>query len=932
MLLELSFMNLIDNDVNDLFIVNKKNTDDYWLDRIQHLLMLNGSRLSIKKALSLVNINSDEIIETYLKKLIKSGILISKGNLWSENSEVLYYKQDFKLSSEIRNRIRDAVLTDNIPDPRDTVIINLMQACNLTHYLFSSQELVKSKQRIKLLSNLELIGQKIFSEIKILEGFTSEQTISELLDIKYNKSNAAAGGMTAVKSAIDNILSQTGIFKATTLLKNVNQKSGFDCPGCAWPDPDKKRSKFEFCENGVKSIASEATDLVITEEFFAKWSIDELLQQSDYWLEKQGRLIHPMILREGSQHYEPVTYSEAFKLIANKLFDLQTPQEAVFYTSGKASNESAFLFQLLARAFGSNNLSGSSNLCHDPSGKALINTLGFSKGTVGPDDFEIADAIYIFGQNPGSNHPRMLKSLVNAVKNGCEIVAVNPIIEPSLVNFSNPQDFSLIKNSSTKIASLYIQPKINGDLAFIKGIIKYIFEEDEKLSNIIDKKFVESNTSGYNELKDSIKSENWDYIVENSGVKKSEIEEAAKIYLHADKVIISWCLGITHHKNSVLTIQEIVNLLLLRGNIGKKGAGICPVRGHSSVQGNKTVGINSNIAPGIKSRLNQYYGINTPELQGLDAISSIQEMFNNNIKVFISLGGNLAAAAPDKDYTEKAFSKCDLTVMISTKLNRSHLITGKNAIILPCLARTEKDIKNGKLQSVSVEDLESIIRLSKGCVTPISNELQSDIEIISQIAKELFEDKNYSIPWERFAIDYNFIRENIIKVIPEFGIFNEINDEKKIYQLYNPIKDRNFLTDTKKAKFTINPISPIKLEHNQLLLMSIRSHDQFNTTIFGLNDRYRGIKNERKVVFLNSEDMKSMNLAAGQQVDIISNYDNRERTLFKYFAIPHNISKGCAAIYFPEANVLTSINNLEDSCNTPAYKSIIVKIIPSEGI
>ncbi|MEI6433983.1 MAG: FdhF/YdeP family oxidoreductase [Bacteroidota bacterium] len=931
-LFELSFSQMIDNDLHDVFVVKNEKSGDNWLDKILDRLILNGGRLPILKALSLVELNADEIVESALNDLQKSGVLIEKGSFWNETDDRRYYKRDLKTVTAIRQKIRQIVLEDVIPDPENLVTLNLIQVCNLSGYLFSAAELEKSGERIRLLSNLELIGQNILREIKIMERMTASQMAGILLDFSEDNKKIIPGGMAAVRSAMKHIFSQTGIIKATTLLSQVNQKGGFDCPSCSWPDPDQRRSPFEFCENGVKSIAGEATDATVSPGFFEKWTVDELQRQSEYWLEQQGRLISPMILREGSNHYVPVTYTEACNVIAENLADLNDPDEAVFYTSGKASNESSFLFQLLARNLGTNNLPGSSNLCHDPSGAALLLTLGSSKGTVDLDDFEKADSIFIFGHNPASNHPRMMKSLESAVKRGCTIVVVNPMVEPGLVRFRNPQNISIKKEQATRIAHLYVQPAINGDLAFVKGMIKYIFEEELKASGgIIDQKFISDYTAGYEGLKEKITAATWDEIVAGSGVQKTTIEEAAKIYLSSDRVIASWCLGITHHKNAVATIREIINLMLLRGNIGKPGAGLCPVRGHSNVQGNKTMGVNANVTDQFLERLSDKYGIEPSRKRGLDAVSAIRAMFDNKVKTFISLGGNPAAAAPDNEYTKTAFNRCDLTVLISTKLNKTHFITGKTAIILPCLGRTEKDIADGMLQSVTYEDLSGVVRLSRGCVAPVSEQLLSEVQIIAMIAGQIFGNGDSYIPWKLFSKNYSLIREHIAGIIPEFGILGEIKDENKIYRMNNPVKQKIFNTKTGKAMFSINLLNPVILKDDEFLLMSVRSHDQFNTSVFGMNDRYRGIKNERKVVFLNADDMHSANLAPGKLVNIRSYYDDHERSLSNYFAVPHKIPNRCAAIYFPEANALTSINEVDESCMTPAYKSIVVKIFSVAG-
>ncbi|MDZ7741286.1 MAG: FdhF/YdeP family oxidoreductase [Bacteroidota bacterium] len=709
------------------------------------------------------------------------------------------------------------------------------------------------------------------------------------------------------------------------MIAKAQSENGFECSGCAWPNPDKKRSHFEFCESGAKNVSSEAGNKTISVDFFKRHSITQLSQQSEYWLEQQGRLTHPMIRKPGSDYYEAVSWEDAYAVIADNLKNLKDPDEAVFYVSGRASNEASFLIQLLARMFGTNNLPNSANLCHDPSGVGLKKSLGFGKGSVGLDDFPKADSIFVFGQNPGSNHPRMLKSLQAAARNSCKIVAVNPVVEPSLLGFSNPQELSGFMGKTTKLASLYLQPRSNGDMALIKGMMKIILENAEKDPGIIDHAFIETYTSGFEEFSNSVKTLEWDTILESSGLSYQEIAEAAGIYMSSKNSIVTWCLGITQHVNSVATIQEIANLLLLKGNIGKPGAGVCPVRGHSNVQGNRTLGVGENMPDAFINKLEERFQFKVTRKKGLDAVSCIKAMQKEKVKVMISLGGNLAAASPDTEYTSQAMGKCDLTVMVSTKLNRNHLLTGKTALILPCLSRAEKDIQNGKEQEVLIESSMAKAEFSFPHIKPCSPHLHSEIRIIAEIARAVLQ-KNNSIDWEELASDYSKIRKLFTEMVPDYSGYDEKSCKKQGFYLYNPLKERVFKTDTGKAKFSIRQLNTAKCKPDELMLMSVRSHDQFNTGIFGLSDRYRGIKDERRVAFMNKEDMKALGIKAEQLIDISGKTNGKEKMLKRYFAIPHKIKKGSIAVYFPEANILFPIDHHGVEFPTPAFKSLPVRV------
>lgn len=764
----------------------------------------------------------------------------------------------------------------------------------------------------------------MYKKAEISENF---KTSEEFTGLKTGKPKGMAGGLHAIISSLKHVIGEIGIWQGVKSMSSVNQIEGFDCPGCAWPDPDEQRSGLgEFCENGAKAVAEEATSRRVGPEFFQKHTIDQLAGKSDYWLGKSGRLTHPMILREGKQHYEPVSWQGAFDLIAGSLNALNSPNEAVFYTSGRTSNEAAFLYQLLVRKFGTNNLPDCSNMCHESSGVALSETLGIGKGSVKLDDFEKTELIIVSGQNPGTNHPRMLTALQKAKKKGAKIIAINPLKETGLVKFKHPQHLSDMLGSPTTITDLFLQVKINGDVALLKAIMKLLIQADEESNGaVLDHEFIKSNTQGYQELLQDLERYNLQDLISECGVPEVKIRETVSLLKEKKKIIVCWAMGLTQHKNAVDNIREIVNLLLMKGSIGKPGAGTCPVRGHSNVQGDRTMGIWERPKKAFLDKLQLVFGFDPPRQPGLNTVEAIQAMAEGKAKVFIGLGGNFLSATPDTAYTARALQNCSLTVHISTKLNRSHLVTGKTALILPCLGRTEKDEQSGNSQFVSVENSAGVVHKSIGNKQPVSEHLLSEPKIVAEMGKAII-GENGSIDWDYMADNYDNIRNYIQQVVPGFENYNERVRKPGGFYLPNGARAGIFKTATGKAKFTVNRLSAHNLKEGKFLMMTIRSHDQFNTTIYGLNDRYRGIYNERRVVLINPQDIQKAALKAGDVVDLRSHFNGWERIAEKFLVVPYDIPPQCIATYFPEANVLVPVDSFADHSHTPASKSVVVTV------
>jgi len=739
----------------------------------------------------------------------------------------------------------------------------------------------------------------------------------------------SAAGLYSIYETIKRGAGEMGVERGVRTLLNVNQKDGFDCPSCAWPDPDGERKTAEFCENGAKAVGSEATVARITRDFFAEHSLADLLARSDAWHEQQGRLTEPMHRAPGATHYRPISWDQAFALIARELNALASANEAAFYTSGRASNEAAFLYGLFARQFGTNNLPDCSNLCHESSGAGLSEAIGIGKATIKIEDFSYADAIFVIGQNPGTCHPRMLSELEKAARNGCKIVSVNPLAETGLIRFKNPQNPLRLLGPGTPIASLFLPVRINGDVALLKGIMKAMLEEDRQQGGrILAHDFIAQYTEGFDALRADLEAESWTRIVESSGVSRELIREACAIACASERTIFCWAMGITQHENGVANVQSIANLALLRGQIGRRGAGLCPVRGHSNVQGDRTVGIWEKMSAEFIAALGKEFGFTPPQEHGTDAVKTIRAMHDGRIKVFVGLGGNFLSAAPDTQFTAQALQRCRLTVQISTKLNRGHLITGEQALILPCLGRTEHDAQKSGAQFVTVEDTMGVVHASRGVLPPASALLRSEPAIVAGIAQATLGARS-TVDFLALVEDYDRIRQHIEHVVPGFSQYNRRVREPGGFYLPNGPREGKFTTKSGRAKFTVHPIPQRELEQDELLLTTVRSHDQFNTTIYGENDRYRGIANGRRVIFLSAADIEARGLSAGSFVDLISRFGTERRRAERFKVVPYDIPRGCAAAYYPETNVLVPVGSVAEGSNQPASKSIVISLQPS---
>ena len=743
---------------------------------------------------------------------------------------------------------------------------------------------------------------------------------------KISSPKNSAAGIPAVVSTMKYGLTNMGVINSITKLSKVNDFHGFDCPGCAWPDPDDHRSVAEFCENGAKAVSDEATKSRVDTNFWSKWSISELSQKSDFWLNSQGRLTEPMIILQDSNYYQPISWEDAFDVIADNIVSLENPDEAIFYTSGRTSNEAAFLWQLLARRIGTNNLPDCSNMCHESSGVALSESIGIGKGTVTLEDFNSADLIIVVGQNPGTNHPRMLTALRDAKKKGASIISVNPLVETGMKKFKHPQNPVEMLGFGSSIADKHLRVKINSDQALFRAFSKSIIESDN-----IDEDFINKYTNGFENFRKIAVEARYEEISEITGIPLQEILEVSQKVSKSKSTIVCWAMGITQHKNSVATIQEIVNFLLLGGNIGRKGAGVCPVRGHSNVQGDRTVGINHKPSADFINNLERSTGIRSPEKHGFDSVEAVKAMEKGDAKVFLAMGGNFLSAMSDTNRTSAALSNCNLTVHISTKPNRSHLITGKTGIILPCLGRTEEDVSssNGR-QFVTVENSMGVVHSSTGTFKPASNLLKSEPAIVSGIGGAIESRLERSgIPWENLSEDYNLIRNLIEKTIPGFDEYNVRIKSKSGFYLPNPPRDsRTFPTKNGYANFVSNDISFAK-SSDKFMMMTIRSHDQYNTTIYGLDDRYRGISNGRRVILMNKDDISKYNLSKGELVDLSSEMDSGTVLSPDWFVVPYDIPEGNVATYFPESNCLIPLDSVAEKSNTPTSKSVPIGITKS---
>jgi molybdopterin-dependent oxidoreductase alpha subunit len=751
----------------------------------------------------------------------------------------------------------------------------------------------------------------------------------QLLDLKVTEPKKWAAGIPAVTAAMSDILEESGFVRGMNGLFHMNKKGGFDCSSCAWPDPDDDRSPVaEYCENGAKALAEESTLKKIGAEFFAKNSVADLALLDDHLIGRKGRLAEPLYLPKGGTHYQPISWDDAFKKIADKLNSLESPNQATFYTSGRTSNEASFTYQLFVKEYGTNNMPDCSNMCHESSGSGLGETIGIGKGTVTLNDFYDSDVIIIMGQNPGTNHPRMLTALSKAKAKGSKIIAINPLHEAGLMGFKNPQEVKGVLGINTELADIFLQVKINGDMALLKAIEKLLYEaEVQNPGKVFDQDFIKNNTSGYTEFLHSLDKYSLDELSEKCGVPLDQIKQAAELLKFNKRIITCWAMGITQHINGVDTIKEIVNLTILKGSIGKPGSGLCPVRGHSNVQGNRTMMIFDKPTDKQLDKLKEVYGFEPPRAHGYDVVESITAMHEGKLKVFFSMGGNFLSATPDTNYTAEAMRKMELTVNVSTKLNRSHLVHGEESIILPTLARSDKDVINGEAQFISCENSMGVIQMSKGILEPVSKDLLSENQIVCRLAKATLGKKTV-VDWDKFEKSYDAVRDDVEKVIPGFTDYNKRVRNPGGFYLPNAAREGKFNAKDMggKVPFTITELTEHKLAADELIMMTIRSHDQFNTTIYGYDDRYRGIHNERRVIFMNEKDIKKAGFKAGDKVDIYNNHGGKERVAKLFVIVPYNIPEGNTATYYPETNVLVPIDTVAKKSNTPTSKLVIIKI------
>jgi molybdopterin-dependent oxidoreductase alpha subunit len=750
--------------------------------------------------------------------------------------------------------------------------------------------------------------------------------------LKLGEIKKSAAGLPAIVESVKQVVGEAGLARGLKALAAMNKKGGFDCPSCAWPDPDDERSALgEYCENGAKALAEEATLKKLTPEFFAQHAVQDLAALTDHEIGRKGRIAQPMFLPAGGTHYQPISWDDAFNKIGRALNNLSSPDEAIFYTSGRTSNEAAFLYQLFVREYGTNNLPDCSNMCHESSGVALGESLGIGKGSVKLEDFYEAEVIIILGQNPGTNHPRMLTALQKAKANGARIIAVNPLPETGLMGFNNPQQIKGLLGMDTQLTDIFLPVKINGDLALLKAIGYLLWQlELRQPEQVFDHPFIEKNTEGFATFINDLRQQNPEQLAEVCGIPMAQLIEVADLLKDKTKIIACWAMGLTQHINAVDTIKEIVNLLLLKGSIGKPGAGTCPVRGHSNVQGDRTMGIYEKPSQQFLDSLATNFNFQPPQDPGYDVVEAIKAMHGGKASVFIAMGGNFLSATPDTNYTATALRKCDLTVQVSTKLNRSHLVHGQEALILPCLGRSDKDLLNGEEQIVSCENSMGVVQLSKGVLQPVSDQLLSEPVIVCRLAKATLGARS-TINWDKYLENYDSIRDDIERTIPGFGDYNKRVRDPGGFYLPNCNREGSFNTASKKAHFNIAPITTIHMADDELLMMTIRSHDQFNTTIYGLNDRYRGIYKERRVILMNQQDMERHNLQQGDVVDIYNHHGGVERVAHKFIVVPYPIPPQCTATYFPETNVLVPVNSVAKKSNTPVSKAVVITVKKVSG-
>lgn len=756
----------------------------------------------------------------------------------------------------------------------------------------------------------------------------SALTPQRLSNLELTDRSDHAAGLKAVAISMKHVDEYMHLGEGMRTLLKLNQKGGIDCPGCAWPDPDGMRSPVaEYCENGVKAIVEEATARRADPAWFANHSVAEMGEMTDYELGKSGRITHPMYLAPGATHYEPVSWDKAFSIVAEELNGLSDPDEAIFYTSGRASNEAAFLYQLFVRQYGTNNLPDCSNMCHESTGRALSATLGLGKGSVTLHDLHEADLLIILGQNPGTNHPRMLSALKTCKDNGGRIISVNPLPETGLMKFIDPQDPVNILKRGTKLTDLFLQIRINEDMSLVRAICKILWEEEKKApGTVFDQEFISDHTSGYAAWTEMLDETNLQECLDGCGLTEDQVMEAAGLIHGSEKIVLCYAMGLTQHENSVDVIKEMVNLLLLKGSIGKPGAGICPTRGHSNVQGDRSVGVWEKLKPELAESLRNYFNFEPPTEDGFDVVNSCKAMHDGRAKVFFALGGNFLSATADTLYTAEGLRQCNLTAHISTKPNRSHVVHGKRALILPCLGRTEVDLRASGEQFVSCENSMGVVQMSKGILEPASSQLRSECAIIAGVAKYTL-GENTTVDWADMVSNYDNIRDAIAACVKGFERYNERVREPAGFYLPNGPRNRRFDTDTGKAKFTVSPLSNHRLNEGEYLMMTVRSHDQYNTTIYGMHDRYRGIHNERRIVMMNEEDMAAAGLQPRQVVNLTSEYDGEVRRADMFVVVPYSIPRGNIATYFPEANSLVPITRTARESNTPISKSVRVRVL-----
>lgn len=757
-------------------------------------------------------------------------------------------------------------------------------------------------------------------------------------ELHVGEPSDTAAGLTAITQSAKNVFGKMGVVRGTRALLKLNQEGGIDCQSCAWPDPEN-RTIAEFCESGAKAMADEGTKERITAEFFARYSISDLAEKDDYWLNSQGRLTTPVVRRRGLTHYEPISWDDAFRLLAGELNSLASPNEAIFYTSGRTSNEAAFLYQLFVRHFGTNNLPDCSNMCHESSGVALGESIGLGKATVRLSDFEETDLVIVIGQNPGTNSPRMMSSLEDAKRAGARMIAINPLPEAGLLNFvnpnpqhySNPLKFSLavLGGRSTHLADLHLPVRIGGDMAVLKGVMKVLLERERATpGTVFDHEFIAEKTVGYDDLIRGLDAISWADILAESGLTHEQISEAAGMVLSSKRIITCWAMGVTQHKDAVATIQDIVNLHLMRGQIGKPGAGVCPVRGHSNVQGDRTMGIWEKVSEDFAERLENVFGFRVPRDDGFNTVESIAAMSEGRATIFFAMGGNFGSASPDSEIVFRALKQCRLTVQVLTKLNRTAVATGEQSLILPCLGRSEIDVQNGGEQFVSTESTMLNVQMSKGILKPASEDLRSEPWIVAQLAKATLGSRS-CVDWDSLVTDYDRIRDAISKVIDGFESYNERVRHPGGFYLPNPPREGRFTTPSGRAVFRTSRLPSTTVPEGRLLLTTIRSHNQFNTTIYGMDDRYRGIAGDRRVILMNVEDIRKFDLEPRQVVDLTSHFDDGERHADGFTIVPYPTPRGCAAAYFPEANPLVALGSKADRSDTPTSKSIVISIRPA---